>query len=324
MKKTLHKCQLNQRIIRLLTTIAEMIGTLEGVKLNRPDPTLRKSNRIRTIQSSLAIEGNSLTQDQVTALIDGKPVIGPSQDIIEVKNAIRIYRRIGKLNPLSLESLLNAHGILMDGLLPSKGRLRQEPIGVIRPGDIFHAAPPWQQVDPLMRTLFTYLTTSEDHWLMKSSRFHFQLEYIHPFVDGNGRMGRLWQTRLLMEYHPIFEFLPVEDLVRKNQNEYYRELSVGDDTGNCTGFIELMLGLVGDSLDGLITETRAVTLTAMDRLEIAMHAIGKTSFSRKNYQVIFKNISTATASRDLQQGVKMGLLAKSGDKRTTRYKIVKG
>ena len=279
MNETLHKCQMNPRIIRLLTAIAEMIGTIEGVKLNKPAPTLRKTNRIRTIQSSLSIEGNSLTQDQVTALIDEKPVIGPSQDIIEVNNAIRVYRQIGKLNPLTLKSLLNAHSVLMDGLLPSNGRLRQEPIGVIRPGDIFHE---------------------------------------------NGGMGRLWQTRLLMEYHPIFEFLPVEDLIKQNQDEYYRKLAVGDDTGDCTGFVELMLGLVRESLGGLIAATRSVTLNAMDRLEIAAQAIGKASFSRKDYQAFFKTISTATASRDLQQGVKMGLLVKSGDKRTTRYKIVKG
>ena len=324
MKETLHKCRLNPRIIRLLTAIAEMIGTIEGVKLNKPAPTLRKTNRIRTIQSSLAIEGNSLTQDQVTALIDEKPVIGPSQDIIEVNNAIRVYRQIGKLNPLTLKSLLNAHSVLMDGLLPSRGRLRQESIGVIRPGDIFHAALPWQQVEPSMRALFAYLKTSEDHWLMKSCRFHFQLEHIYPFIDGNGRMGRLWQTRLLMEYHPIFEFLPVEDLIKQNQDEYYRKLAVGDDTGDCTAFVELMLGLVRESLGELIAATRSVTLNAMDRLEVAAQAIGKASFSRKDYQAFFKTISTATASRDLQQGVKMGLLAKSGDKRTTRYKIVEG
>jgi Fic family protein len=321
MKKGLHKVQLTPQIIHLLTSIAEIVGIVEGVKLIKPSPTLRKNNRIRTIQSSLSIEGNSLTRDQVTALLDGKTVVGPGRDITEVNNAIRLYNQVNGLNPLSLESFLNAHEILMDGLIPSAGRLRKEPIGVIRPGDIFHEAPAWQQIEPLMRELFAYLKKSDDHWLLKSCRYHYQLEYIHPFVDGNGRMGRLWQTRLLMEYHSIFEFLPVEDLIKQNQDNYYRELAIGDDTGDCTGFVSLMLGLIRDSLDALMTDTRSVTLNARDRLEMAIQSLGKDPFSRKDYQAFFKTISTATASRDLQQGVKMGLLLKSGDKRTTLYKI---
>ena len=321
MKKGLAKVQLTQQIIHLITGIAEIVGIVEGVKLNKPSPKLRKNNRIRTIQSSLSIEGNTLTRDQVATLMNGKPVIGPAQEISEVLNAIGLYDQIAGLNPLSLESFLNAHDILMDGLIPSAGKLRKEPIGVIRPGDIFHEAPAWQQVEPLMGELFAYLKTSNDHWLLKSCRFHYQLEYIHPFVDGNGRMGRLWQTRLLMEYHSIFEFLPVEDLIKQNQDNYYRELAIGDDTGDCTGFVALMLVLINDSLNTMMTETRSVTLTAVDRLEMAIQSFGKASFSRKDYQAFFKTISTATASRDLQQGVRMGLLLKSGDKRTTRYKV---
>ena len=148
MKDSLHNCRNTPQIIHLITSIAEMIGTLEGVKLKRPNPTLRRNNRIRTIQSSLSIEGNSLTRDQVTALFDNNPVIGPRQDIIEVENAIQVYQRIGELDPLALQSFLDTHDMLMDGLLSSKGELRKEPIGVIRPGDSFHEAPHWQQIDP--------------------------------------------------------------------------------------------------------------------------------------------------------------------------------
>ncbi|MCB2146075.1 MAG: Fic family protein [Deltaproteobacteria bacterium] len=209
----------------------------------------------------------------------------------------------------------------MEGLIPSAGALRKEPIGVLRPGDIFHEAPPRKHVDPMMQALFAYLKTTDDHWLLKSCRFHFQLENIHPFVDGNGRMGRLWQTRILMEYHPIFEFLPVEDLIKERQNNYYRELSTGDDTGDCTGLVVLMLALIRESLADLVTAIRSVTLPAADRLELAAQSFGDNSFSRKDYQAIFKTISTATASRDLQLGVNMGIFAKTADKRTAVYRV---
>jgi Fic family protein len=269
----------------------------------------------------LAIEGNSLTRDQVTALLDQKRVIGPPQDILEVQNAITVYRRLAGFTPLSIDSLLEAHGIMMKGLVVGPGSLRQGPIGVIRENNIFHEAPDWKKVEPMMLALFNYLNKSDDHPLIKSSCFHFQLEHIHPFIDGNGRMGRLWQTRLLMLYHPVFEFLPVEDLIREHQQEYYRSLAKGDDTRDCTIFVAFILTQIEKSLKQLIEETRGVTLTAEKRLGIARTALGQKTFSRKDYQNLLKTISTATASRDLQQGVKTGLLARSGDKRTAAYKF---
>lgn len=321
MTHEMHPYRATSQLIKLLTAIAEIIGRLEGVKLQKPDPTLRRRNRIHTIQASLAIEGNSLTRDQVKALLDNKPVIGPRQDILEVQNAIRVYGRLTTFDPFSCLSFLNAHGMLLKGLNPCAGSLRTEPIGVIRPGDIFHEAPPWKEVEPMMQMLFAYLKTNDDHLLIQSCRFHYQMEHIHPFMDGNGRMGRLWQTRILLDYHPIFEFLPVEDLIKERQDDYYRELAIGDDTGDCTGFVELMLTMLRESLDALIHATRSVTLTASVRLEMAIQAFEGHSFSRKDYQAVFKTISTATASRDLQQGVKMGLLEKTGDKRTAVYQV---
>ena len=249
-------------------------------------------------------------------------MIGLSRDILEATNAIQVYLQIDTFAPLSINSFLNAHGLLMEGLIPSAGSLRKEPIGVLRPGDIFHEAPPWKQVGPMMQALFAYLKATDDHWLLKSCRFHFQLAHIHPFVDGNGRMGRLWQTRLLMEYHPIFEFLPVEDLIKECQSDYYRELAAGEDTGDCTGFVALMLTLTLESLNALMADTRSVTLTALDRLDIAAQSFGEASFSRKEYQGLFRTISTATASRDLQLGVKKKLLKKSGNRRTAIYRVI--
>ena len=319
MKYDITPCQITSEIVNTLAAIAESIGQLEGVNLIQPGPQLRRKNRIRTIQASLAIEGNSLTRDQITALLDKKRVIGPPQDILEVQNAITAYRRLAEFTPLSVDSLLEAHGIMMKGLVADPGSLRQGPIGVIRENNIFHEAPDWKKVALMMQALFHYLNESDDHPLIKSSRFHFQLEHIHPFIDGNGRMGRFWQTRLLMLYHPVFEFLPVEHLIREHQPEYYRTLAKGDDTGDCTVFANFILTQIEKSLKQLIEETRGVTLTAENRLGIARTAFGEKTFSRKDYQNLLKTISTATASRDLHQGVKMTLLKRSGDKRTSVY-----
>ena len=314
-------CQMTSEIVNTLAAIAECIGQLEGVNLIQPGPQLRRKNRIRTIRASLAIEGNSLTRDQITALLDKKRVVGPPQDILEVQNAITAYRRLTEFNPFEMDSFLEAHGIMMKGLVKDPGSLRQGPIEVIRKNNIFHEAPDWRKVEFMTQALFRYLNESDDHHLIKSSRFHFQLEYIHPFIDGNGRMGSLWQTRLLMVYHPVFEFLPVEHLIREQQQVYYDALATGDDTGDCSVFVAFILTQIAKALKQLIEETRGVTLTAENRLGIARTAFGDKPFSRKEYQNLLKTISPATASRDLHRGVKMGLLKRSGDKRTLMYQF---
>ena len=315
--------QMTARLANLLAAIAEAVGKLSAVTLAKPNPKLRRKNRIQTIQASLAIEGNTLTSEQVTALLDKKRVMGPKQDILEVQNAIQVYGRLGEFDPFSLPSFLEAHRILMQGLVNAPGELRKRPIGVIRERDIFHEAPGWQKVAPMMADFFEYLKTGNDHILFKSCRGHYQLEYIHPFMDGNGRMGRLWQTRLLMQYHPIFEFLPAEHLIHERQADYYRTLARGDDTGDCTDFIAFILEQLHRSLEQLLDDTRSVTPTADDRLEFARSVFAEGIFSRKDYQRRIKNISSATASRDLQHGVEIGLLQRSGDKRTAVYKFVR-
>jgi Fic family protein len=315
--------QLTTQLANALAAIAEAVGKLAAVNLVKSDPMLRRKNRIKTIQASLAIEGNTLTREQVTALLDKKRVIGPKQDILEVQNAIEAYSRLEDFNPFSLTSFLEAHRILMQNLVVSPGKLRKGPIGVIRENDIFHEAPKWEKVAPMMKGLFEYLRQSDDHLLFKSSRFHYQLEYIHPFTDGNGRIGRLWQTRLLMQYHPVFEFLPLENLIREHQIEYYRNLVKGDETGDCTDFIAFILKQIQTALEQLLNDTRSVTLTAYDRLDFAGSIFTDGVFSRKDYQNRIKNISSATASRDLQYGVETGVLQRSGDKRTAVYSFVK-
>jgi Fic family protein len=321
MKPKLCRYSTTAQVISHLTEITRRIGKLEGINIQRPAAKLRRKNRVQTIQASLSIEGNSLNRDQVTALIDSKRVIGPSQDILEVQNAIAVYRQLAVFDPCSIPSLLRAHKIIMQGLIPSAGDFRKGPIGVIRPGNRFHEAPHWQEVEPMIQTLFDYLGETDDHLIIQSCRFHYQLEFIHPFMDGNGRMGRLWQTLLLTRYHPVFEFLPIEAFIQKHQQDYYQKLAEGDDTGNCTGFIVLMLTLIDEALKELISQTGPISLSTTDRLELAKASLGPQSFSRKEYLSILKTISTATASRDLQFGVQKGILKKSGDKRTSTYRF---
>ena len=308
-------------IVSAVAAIAQRLGRLEGVNLARPSPRLRRKNRIQTIHASLNIEGNSLTREQITALMDDKPVIGPRKDVQEVLNAIRVYDRLESFQPFSLPSLLVAHGMMMEGLAPDAGALRRGPIGVIRRNDIFHQAPAWENVASMMQALYRYLTESDDILLLRSCRFHFQLEHIHPFSDGNGRMGRLWQTCILMRYHPIFAYVPVEHLIRKHQSQYYEALAKGDDSGDCTEFVAFVLLQMENALHQLTGDTRSVTFTSESRLETVRSAFGGKDFSRKDYQTLLKTISTATASRDLSRGVEMGILTRSGDKRTTLYRF---
>lgn len=196
---------LDNTILNLATEITLLLGQYEGLALPVPKPELRKHNRIRTIQSSLAIEGNTLSVEQVTDIINHKRVIAPKKDILEVKNAVQAYNQLAQFDVLSLDSLLMAHKILMRGLLQNAGKLRTGNVGVKSGETIIHMAPPYAEVPNLMNHLFSFLKREEDlHPLVKSSVFHYELEFIHPFIDGNGRIGRLWQSAILYHYRSIF------------------------------------------------------------------------------------------------------------------------
>ncbi len=307
------------KILEQIASIAEKIGEINAAYLYRPPTELRKKNRIKTIQSSLEIEGNSLSLDQVTAILDNKKVIAPKKDILEVKNAIKTYENIDNYNPTSLNSFCKAHGILMNGLIENAGKLRSKSVGIIKGSIVTHIAPPGDLVKSHVKELFDYLKNDKDLLIIKSCVFHYEIEFIHPFMDGNGRMGRLWQTVILRQYSPVFEFLPIESLIKNRQNEYYRILGESDNKGDSTGFIEFMLQIINESLEDLLTNQN-VNLTSQDRIDIFKEKIGQSTFNRQDYLRHFKDISTATASRDLKLAVDTGLLNRSGDKRTTIYK----
>lgn len=314
--------QITNKIIELVASISEKIGEVNSAHLYKPSTELRKKNRIKTIQSSLEIEGNSLSFEQITAILENKKVIAPQKDILEVKNAILVYDRLNEFNPNSLTSFCKAHGILMKGLIDNAGKIRSKSIGIIKGSVVTHVAPHGNMVRSLLKDLFVYLKKDKDLLLIKSCVFHYETEFIHPFMDGNGRMGRLWQTAILRQYSPVFEFLPVESLIKTKQLEYYNILGESDNQGNSTGFVEFMLQIINDSLEDLLTNQN-VNLNSDDRINLFKEKSGSGSFTRQDYMRQFKDISSATASRDLKEAVENGILEKTGDKRTTSYKFRK-
>lgn len=312
--------KLTPKILRLVTEISQKIGEVNASFLTKPSPELRKSNRIRTIQASLAVEGNTLSVDQITAILEKKRVVGPAKDIKEVSNAIKVYGLIGKLNSQSEKSFLEAHQILMQGLIPTAGKYRKGNVGIVKGSKIQHLAPPASNVPHLMKELFAFIKKDPAIALIKSCVFHYEMEFIHPFSDGNGRMGRLWQTLLLMQQYPLFEFLPFETLISKNQKQYYKALSESDNQGESTIFVEFMLGVIHKSLEELL-QTRTGPMSVTDRMQLFLTS-GITQFTRKHYMSFFKTISSATASRDLKLAVDQKLVKKIGDKSKTFYKVL--
>lgn len=309
--------EITSKTLGYITSISEKIGEINANYLNRPSPELRKQNRIKTIHASLKIEGNTLTEEQITALLESKRVIGPKKDVREVLNAIEVYDNLKGFNPKNEKSFLKAHKNLMLNLIENSGKYRTQGVGIVKGSKVEHLAPSAQNVPYLMKNLFEYLKKADEIVLIKSCVFHYEMEFIHPFLDGNGRMGRLWQTLILMEKYPVFEYLPFETLISKNQEKYYKALSESDKLGNSTRFIEYMLDVIDSSIGELLNFNNR-TLTVKKRLEYFI-SLNRTEFVRKDYMDVFKDISSATSSRDLKKGIEKGLFNKVGEKNKTRY-----
>ena len=311
--------EITQNILKLITSISEKIGEVNANYLNKQSPTLRKQSKIKTIHSSLQIEGNTLSQEQITALIENKRVIGPEKDVTEILNAIKVYENLESFKASDEKSFLNAHQIMMKGLITNPGKYRNKSVGIVKGSEVAHVAPPFENIPFLMKDLFTYLKKSDEIALIKSCVFHYEMEFIHPFLDGNGRIGRLWQTVILMEKYPVFEFLPFETLINKTQNQYYQSLALSDKAGNSTVFIEYMLQVIDQSL-GELLNFKNRTLREMDRIEYFLR-VSSIQFTRKDYMKTFKDISTATASRDLKKATELNLITMQGKDNRTFYTI---
>lgn len=232
----------------LIAEISEQVGLITILQKGTISPRLRRENRIRTIHSSLAIEHNSLSLEQVTAILNGRRVLGNPNEIKEILNAYEAYELMLRLDPASVEDLLHAHRLMMNGLIPENGRFRSAGMGVFNAEGLIHLAPPAKFVSEHIHNLFDWYQRSELHPLIKSAVFHYEFEFIHPFADGNGRMGRMWHCLLLGKWKELFFWLPIEELIRSRQQEYYAALGAADAQADSAGFVELMLEIIRDSL----------------------------------------------------------------------------
>ncbi|MCH8502256.1 MAG: Fic family protein [Aliidiomarina sp.] len=243
--------KLNTAILNHVANISILVGSWV-VKEQRQQPSLRRENRIKTIQASLAVEQNTLSLEQVTAVLEGKRVLGPPREIQEVLNAFQAYEALLNWQPQSLQDLCAAHQLMMQGLLAEAGRWRCGGAGIYRGDQLVHMAPPANQVPRLMNQLVDWLATTKVHPLVASAAFHYEFEFIHPFADGNGRLGRLWQTLILSKWQPLFAYLPVESVIKDSQTEYYQALRDADQKSDCTQFIEYMLAAIATALENAI------------------------------------------------------------------------
>lgn len=243
---------------RILNLVAEISAKIERYAILMEHDTelrLRKINRIKTIHSSLAIEGNEMTESQVRDIINGHPIVAPLREIQEAKNAIATYDLFPTLNPFDEKDLLLAHQTMMQSLVDNPGRWRTGGVGVFGEEGCVHMAPPANRVPALMSDLFEWLKNGDDHLLIRSCVFHYEFEFIHPFVDGNGRIGRLWQSLILSRLHPLFAHLPVENMVFSNQQAYYDAITASTNAGESTPFIEFMLGEILSTLSRVDADT---------------------------------------------------------------------
>lgn len=307
--------QITNKIIGDIAEISELTGRLSAYGHLSSNPNLRRTNRIRTIHGSLAIEQNTLSLEQVTAVLNGKRVLAPPKDIAEVKNAYEIYERLDELDPYSVDDLLMAHGIMTRGLVEESGVFRTRPVGVVdQGGHILHFGTLPQYVPGLVMELLDWTEHSDLHMLIRSCVFHYELELIHPFADGNGRVGRLWHTLLLSKWNSAFAWLPVESIIHDRQQEYYDAINRSNDMGESTVFIEFMLSAIQASLIDAISTSDTTNNGKLDKAATRWQQIERflqTHESIMNADVRgLCGVSPATANRILAGLVEEGKLVK--------------
>jgi len=316
-------CHLSAEIVRKLAEIEQLIGKVEGLQLSKPVPKLRAKNRARSVRGSTGIEGNSSSVEQVETIVRGEPVALSQKEQLEIRNALTAYDLLSTFDPFSVESLLKVHGALMGGgLMLGDGHFRKGPVEVYITETETRSMPAWETIESSMAELFEILRNGDELMLLKSVRFHFEFVNLHPFFDGNGRVARFWQTRLLMEAHPVFEFLDVESMVFERRSDYYEQIRMVQESGDVGGFVLFMFEQIERSLSNLWKNSGAIFQGLEKRIDVAATHFQDATFSRKEYCQLFKTITPVTASRDLAEGVKTGRLVREGDKRTAVYRFV--
>ncbi|MBE0556186.1 MAG: Fic family protein [Proteobacteria bacterium] len=294
-------------IVRLVATISEIVGRFTATADVMITPRLRRENRIRSIQGSLAIEQNSLSLGQVTAVIQGRRVLGSPREIQEVRNAFAAYEALPSWSPVEMNDLLAAHRILVAGLVDEPGAFRRGGIGVFRDQQVLHVAPPVQRVPKLMADLLNWLKTTPEHSLIAGCIFHYELESIHPFADGNGRMGRLWQTLILSKWQPWLAFVPVESVIRERQEAYYQALRQSDQQAEATRFIVFMLEALRDALAQLASDQASDHVTDQVRSFLRILSAGDMTLSEAMKKLSLAHRPTFR-SNYVHPALKMGLV----------------
>lgn len=316
--------EITTEILDAVADIAELVGQITATQGLSSSPNLRRSNRIRTIYSSLAIEQNTLSLEQVTAVLNGKRVIAPPKDIAEVKNAYEIYELMDTLNPYSIDDLLKSHGVMTKDLVEESGCFRSGPVGVVdKKGNVIHVGTLPAYVPNLIYELFDWTENSNVHILIKSCVFHYEFELIHPFADGNGRIGRLWHTLLLSKWKPIFAWIPIESIIHDRQEEYYRAINKSNYEGESTAFIIFMLSAIKEALiDAAETTEATQNMTESDlRLFKIEQFLQKNKYiTNADVRQIFQ-VSSATANRILSRLVSEGILNKVRVGKFWRYTL---
>lgn len=316
---------MTEEITDLLGEIAQYVGLITAFEQLHPNSGLRRENRIRSIHSSLAIEQNTLTLDKVTDVVNGKRIHGPSKDIIEVKNAYEVYNKAAMFDPSNVTDLLRAHEIMMNGLVKEAGQFRSGNVGVYHGDRLIHAGTLAHYVPDLIRQLFLWLQKSKYHPLIKSCVFHYEFEFIHPFADGNGRTGRLWQSLLLQKWQPVFAWLPIEATVHEHQDEYYRVLQMADNAGESTIFIEFMLRMICETLRQIAktqNERQDVGTNVEPKEEKLLQLLRHEQTLRARKLAALLNLTQRQVERMLAKLKKEGRLIRHGASKNGYWEVV--
>lgn len=317
--------QLSHKMMRLVADISESIGQWTALNPTSLVPNLRRENRIRTIQASLAVEQNTLTLEQVTAVIEGKTVLGTPKEIQEVLNAFAAYDALPSWKPEKIDDLLAAHNLLMQGLVKDAGQWRSGGVGIYRGKELVHMAPPASQIPRLMSQLLDWLAKTDAHPLIASTAFHYEFEFIHPFSDGNGRMGRLWQTLILSQWQPLLAYLPVETVIKARQKEYYDFLGQADEKADCTVFIEFLLEAIAVALHEAISiEQVSVEMSAVATVQIPeqiLMALDKQPELSLAQVALLVDRSVRTVERAVAKLKQQGKISYHGPNKGGRWKV---
>lgn len=310
---------ISSKAVNIVAEISALIERYDIIIEQNENLMLRKANRIKTIHSSLAIEGNNLSESEVIDIINGKEVVAPLKEIQEVKNAINTYNLYETLNPFSVDDLLKAHGVMMQTLSHDAGRFRRGGVGVFEGENLIHMAPPADRVPYLIKELFEWLKNSDDHILIKSSVFHYEFEFIHPFSDGNGRVGRLWQSLILGKLHPLFEYLPIENMIYKNQQTYYDAIAKSSAINDSGVFIDFMLQEILNSLKNRYntkSETKEIEEKILDIISSDIYITAKKI--SENLSISQRQVERVISDLKIR-----GVIERIGARKNGYWKIIK-